>query len=74
LDEMAFMGDDLTDIVVMRRVGLALAPANGRPEVKRAAHYVTQASGGSGAVREAAEMLLAAQGRWADVLKKYEAE
>lgn len=74
LNEMAYMGDDLTDVVVMKRVGLALAPANARPEVKRAAHYVTQAAGGAGAVREVAEMLLDAQGRWADILKKYEAE
>jgi 3-deoxy-D-manno-octulosonate 8-phosphate phosphatase (KDO 8-P phosphatase) len=74
LDEMAYMGDDLTDVVVMRRVGLAFAPANARPEVKRAAHHVTLASGGSGAVREAAEMLLDAHGRWTDILKKYEAE
>src|SRR5262245_57899371 len=51
-DEMAYMGDDLTDVVVMRRVGLAIAPANARPEVKRAAHYVTKAGGGFGAVRE----------------------
>jgi 3-deoxy-D-manno-octulosonate 8-phosphate phosphatase (KDO 8-P phosphatase) len=74
LDDMAYMGDDLTDIVVMRRVGLALAPANARDEVKRAAHVVTAARGGSGAVREAAEMLLKAHGRWADILKKYEVE
>jgi 3-deoxy-D-manno-octulosonate 8-phosphate phosphatase (KDO 8-P phosphatase) len=73
LGDMAFMGDDLTDIVVMRRVGFALAPANARPEVKRLAHYVTSAQGGSGAVREAAELLLEAHGRWQDILKKYEA-
>jgi 3-deoxy-D-manno-octulosonate 8-phosphate phosphatase (KDO 8-P phosphatase) len=73
-DEMAYMGDDLTDVVVMRRVGLALAPANARQEVKRAAHFVTQAAGGSGAVREAAEMLLDAHGLWEGILKKYEAE
>jgi 3-deoxy-D-manno-octulosonate 8-phosphate phosphatase (KDO 8-P phosphatase) len=74
LDETAYVGDDLTDVVVMRRVGLAIAPANARPEVKRAAHYVTAAAGGSGAVREVAELLLRAQGRWADILRKYEAE
>jgi 3-deoxy-D-manno-octulosonate 8-phosphate phosphatase (KDO 8-P phosphatase) len=74
LEEIAYMGDDLTDVVVMRRVGLALAPANARPEVKRAAHHVTEAAGGSGAVREAVEMLLDAHGLWADILKKYEAE
>ena len=73
LEETAFMGDDLTDIPVMRRVGLALAPVNAREEVKRIAHYVTAARGGSGAVREIAEMLLRAHGRWSDILKKYEA-
>jgi 3-deoxy-D-manno-octulosonate 8-phosphate phosphatase (KDO 8-P phosphatase) len=73
LAETAFMGDDLTDVPVMRRVGLALAPANAREEVQRAAHYVTAARGGAGAVREAAELLLRAQGRWSDILRKYDA-
>ncbi|MBV8820146.1 MAG: HAD hydrolase family protein, partial [Acidobacteriaceae bacterium] len=71
LDAMAYMGDDLTDVVVMRRVGLAFAPANAREEVKRVAHYVTRARGGRGAVREVAELLLHAHGRWTDILKKY---
>ena len=70
----AYMGDDLTDLVVMRRVGLALAPANARVEVRRAAHYTTAAGGGSGAVREAIEMILRAQGRWTEILRKYEVE
>jgi 3-deoxy-D-manno-octulosonate 8-phosphate phosphatase (KDO 8-P phosphatase) len=74
LAEMAYVGDDLTDVVVMRRVGLAIATANARGEVKRAAHYVTTAAGGSGAVREVAELLLNAQGNWTEVLKRYEAE
>jgi 3-deoxy-D-manno-octulosonate 8-phosphate phosphatase (KDO 8-P phosphatase) len=69
--EIAYIGDDLTDVPVMRRVGLALAPANARVEVQEAAHYVTAARGGAGAVREAAELLLRAQGRWSDILKKY---
>ena len=72
--ETAYAGDDLTDIVVMRRVGLAVATANARPEVKRAAHYVTTASGGQGAIREVAELLLEAHGRWSDILKKYEVD
>jgi 3-deoxy-D-manno-octulosonate 8-phosphate phosphatase (KDO 8-P phosphatase) len=72
--ETAYIGDDLTDIVVMRRVGLAIAPGNARPEVKRAAHLVTAAVGGSGAVREVCEVLLRAQGKWAEILRKYEAE
>jgi 3-deoxy-D-manno-octulosonate 8-phosphate phosphatase (KDO 8-P phosphatase) len=74
LIDMAYVGDDLTDIVVMRRVGLAIAPANAREEVKRAAHYVTKASGGRGAIREVVELILSAQGRWPDILKKYEVE
>lgn len=73
-DQAAYIGDDLTDIVVMRRVGLAIAVANARAEVKRAAHYTTTASGGAGAVREVSEMLLQAQGHWADILRKYEVE
>ena len=72
--EMAYIGDDLTDIVVMRRVGFAVATANARPEVKRAAHYVTMAEGGHGAVREVAELLLRAQGHWEEILKKYEVD
>jgi len=74
LIDTAYMGDDLTDVVVMRRVGLAVATANARPEVKRAAHHVTTAAGGSGAVREVIEMLMQAQGHWADILRKYEVE
>jgi 3-deoxy-D-manno-octulosonate 8-phosphate phosphatase (KDO 8-P phosphatase) len=72
-EQVAYIGDDLTDIVVMRRVGLAIATANARPEVKRAAHMVTAQPGGSGAVREVVEMILAAQGLWDAILKKYEA-
>jgi 3-deoxy-D-manno-octulosonate 8-phosphate phosphatase (KDO 8-P phosphatase) len=73
-DDIAYAGDDLTDVVVMRRVGLAIAPANARAEVKRAAHYVTAGSGGAGAIREVCEMLLKAQGKWPEILRKYEAE
>ncbi|HEY4363952.1 MAG TPA: HAD hydrolase family protein [Bryobacteraceae bacterium] len=74
LDEIAYVGDDLTDIVVMRRVGLGIATANARPEVKRAAHYVTSAPGGAGAIREVCELLLQAHGHWADILRKYEVD
>jgi len=72
--EVAYVGDDLTDVVIMRRVGLAIATANARNEVKRAAHYVTQARGGEGAVREVVELLLTAQNLWGEILKHYEAE
>src|SRR5215472_12116438 len=73
-DEVAYIGDDLTDVVVMRRVGFAIATANARPEVKPIAHYVTQACGGQGAVREVVELILKAQGRWGGILRHYEVE
>jgi 3-deoxy-D-manno-octulosonate 8-phosphate phosphatase (KDO 8-P phosphatase) len=70
--EVAYIGDDFTDVVVMRRVGLGIATANARPEVKEIAHYVTQVPGGQGAVREVIELLLRAQGKWLDILRHYE--
>ena len=69
---MAYIGDDLTDVVVMNRVGLGIAPANARPEVKRCVHDVTESAGGQGAVREVCELLLKAQGHWDELLRKYE--
>jgi 3-deoxy-D-manno-octulosonate 8-phosphate phosphatase (KDO 8-P phosphatase) len=72
--ETAYIGDDLTDVVVMRRVGLAVATANAREEVKRHAHYITMQPGGQGAVREVIELILKAQGLWGEILRKYEAE
>jgi 3-deoxy-D-manno-octulosonate 8-phosphate phosphatase (KDO 8-P phosphatase) len=74
LEQIAYAGDDLTDVPILRRAGLAFAPANARPEVKRCAHHVTAAGGGDGAVREIAEILLKAQGHWDGLLKKYEVE
>ncbi len=71
--EVAYIGDDLTDLVVMRRVGLPVATANARPEVKQRACYVTAQPGGQGAVREVIELILKAQGLWDEILKKYEA-
>jgi 3-deoxy-D-manno-octulosonate 8-phosphate phosphatase (KDO 8-P phosphatase) len=70
--EVAYIGDDFTDIVILHRVGFAIATANARAEVKGEAHYVTQAVGGEGAVREVVELLLKAQNRWGDILKHYE--
>ncbi len=72
-EQVAYIGDDLTDVVVMHRVGLSIATANARPEVKAQAHYVTVAPGGSGAVREVVELILKAQGYWDEILRKYEA-
>jgi 3-deoxy-D-manno-octulosonate 8-phosphate phosphatase (KDO 8-P phosphatase) len=71
-EEVAYIGDDFTDIVVMHRVGFAIAVANARAEVKGEAHYVTSASGGEGAVREMVELILKAQGLWGGILKHYE--
>ncbi|MBV9506160.1 MAG: HAD hydrolase family protein [Acidobacteriia bacterium] len=70
--EVAYIGDDLTDAVILRRVGLPVATANAREEVKRLAHYVTKAAGGSGAVREVIELLLRAQNLWGEILAHYE--
>ncbi len=69
--ECAFMGDDLIDLPAMTRCGLAIAPANARPVVKEIAHTVTEAGGGRGAVREAAELILEAQGRLAAAFAPY---
>jgi 3-deoxy-D-manno-octulosonate 8-phosphate phosphatase (KDO 8-P phosphatase) len=71
-EEVAYIGDDLTDVVLFRRAGLGIAVANAREEVKRSAHLVTVAEGGKGAVREVCELLLKAQGHWEGLLKKYE--
>ena len=64
-EQCAFVGDDLPDLAVMRRCGLAVAVANAADAVKSAAHYVTRASGGRGAVREFCELVLRAQGQLA---------
>lgn len=70
--EVAYIGDDFTDVPIMRRVGFAVATANARPEVKAVAHYVTAAPGGAGAVRETIELILKAQGLWEEILAHYE--
>jgi 3-deoxy-D-manno-octulosonate 8-phosphate phosphatase (KDO 8-P phosphatase) len=70
-DEAAFLGDDLADLQVLRRVGLPMAVDNAVAEVKAVATYVTQAGGGHGAVREVAETLLKARGVWPELLERY---
>src|SRR5216110_1279569 len=69
--EAAFVGDDVIDIPVMWNCGLAIAVANARDEVKRDAHYVTKHSGGDGALRDAIEFILKAQGKWKKVVEEY---
>lgn len=68
---VAFMGDDLVDLPAMIRSGMAIAPSNAHPQVKSRAHYVTQAKGGEGAVREAIEYILASQGKMDAIIAGY---
>jgi len=69
--EVAFMGDDLTDIPIMQRSELAVAVGDAVKEARAVAHYVTHAEGGRGAVREVVELILKAQGRWNDLVDEY---
>ena len=69
--EVAYVGDDVVDIPLMRRSGLAVAVADATDETRACAHYVTRLPGGFGAVREVCELLLKAQGRWDELMKKY---
>jgi 3-deoxy-D-manno-octulosonate 8-phosphate phosphatase (KDO 8-P phosphatase) len=69
--QAAFVGDDVIDLPVMRNCGLAIAVANARDEVKKDAHYVTSHSGGDGALRDAVEFVLKAQGKWKKVVSEY---
>ena len=68
--EVAFLGDDLPDLTVMRRVGLSVAVANAAPEVRRAADYRTKAPGGKGAAREVVELILKSKGVWEEMIDK----
>ena len=70
-EAVAYMGDDLLDLPLLRRAGLAAAPADAAPEVRACAHWVSARAGGEGAVRELIELVLRAQGRWSDVLAEY---
>ncbi|NWF54138.1 MAG: HAD hydrolase family protein [Syntrophaceae bacterium] len=70
-EQVCYMGDDLVDLSVLRRVGLAVAVADAVEEVKSLAHLVTRAPGGLGAVREVCELILKTQGKWEKGTKKY---
>lgn len=69
--EAAFVGDDIVDLPAMRPAGLAIAVQNARTEVKAEAHYTTPHAGGEGALRDAVEFILKAQGKWKKVLENY---
>src|SRR5476651_59350 len=69
--ETCFVGDDIIDLGPLTRAGFAVAVGDGVAEAKAAAHYVTQAAGGRGAVREVVEMILQAQGKWDSFVEHY---
>ena len=70
-EEAAFVGDDVIDLPAMRAGGLAIAVKNARAEVKAEAHYITPHAGGEGALRDAVEFILKAQGKWKKVVEDY---
>jgi 3-deoxy-D-manno-octulosonate 8-phosphate phosphatase (KDO 8-P phosphatase) len=70
-DAIAYMGDDLLDLPVFARAGLAAAPADAADDVRTRAHWVSTLPGGRGAVRQLVEMILRAQGRWDSLLSTY---
>ena len=70
-EEVCFMGDDLLDLSIIKRAGLAVTPPNAVSEVKALSHYTTQRHGGKGAVRELVEMILKSQGLWEKVTSRY---
>jgi len=71
LDQIAFVGDDLVDLPVMQRVGLAVTVADASEHLFEKAHYVTLAPGGRGAVREVVELILGVQGLWEKIVHHY---
>ena len=69
--DVCFMGDDVVDLGLLRRAGLAISVANAIEEAKGVAHYVTKAAGGHGAVREAVHLILKAQNKWDALVQEY---
>jgi 3-deoxy-D-manno-octulosonate 8-phosphate phosphatase (KDO 8-P phosphatase) len=71
IDQLAYVGDDIIDLPVMRQCGLAIATANARQQVKDVAHYITPNPGGQGAGRDAIDFILTAQGSLEQVIERY---
>jgi 3-deoxy-D-manno-octulosonate 8-phosphate phosphatase (KDO 8-P phosphatase) len=69
-EQVCFVGDDWVDVAVLRRCGLAAAPADAAVDAQAQAHYVTQANGGRGAVREVIELVLRTQGKWETLVRE----
>ncbi len=72
-DETCYMGDDIVDLGILKRTGLAIAVPHAVPEAKALAHYVTKAEGGQGAVREIVDLILKAQNKWDRLVQSYSA-
>jgi 3-deoxy-D-manno-octulosonate 8-phosphate phosphatase (KDO 8-P phosphatase) len=72
--QVCYVGDDVVDIPLLRRAGLAAAVADAVAEVKAHSHFVTSVQGGRGAVREVVELILKAQGKWDDLMLRYTSE
>ena len=72
--QITYMGDDIVDLAVLARVGLATAPADASPDVRSRVHWVSQAGGGAGAARELIELILRAQDKWERLVTEYEAQ
>lgn len=70
--QVCAMGDDLMELPILRRVGLAVAVPNAVSEIKRVSHYVTQRPGGRGAVREVIDLILKAKGLWDTLMQRYQ--
>ena len=71
MEQVCYIGDDLSDLPVIRRVGLGVAVSDAASEVRTAADWVTETAGGCGAVRELIETLLKAKNRWDDLIRRY---
>jgi len=70
-EDVAYMGDDIVDLGVLARAGLAGAPADAVPEVRQRAHWIAQSAGGAGAAREFLELILRTQGRWDAIVRSF---
>ncbi|QEG24488.1 KdsC family phosphatase [Mariniblastus fucicola] len=71
LEQVCYIGDDLTDMALLENVGLSASVSDGAPEVKKVAHMVTKSAGGQGAIRELVEAILKGQNRWQELLQSY---
>lgn len=71
-DEVCFVGDDLVDLCLMKKVGFPIAVFNACSEIKQVASYITESAGGRGAVREVAELILKAQDKWRELISCYD--